>query len=138
MSQPIATRMGVGIYRVEHQGRLAIVYVAGPPEDRWAFCDGKIYRNTLPRGSGFESRPRTHAEPTLTAPMPATVAKVLVSKGSTVRRGDAVIVLDAMKMELTIRAPRDGVVAAVHCHEGDLVQPDRVLVDLVENPTPPV
>ena len=132
MSQPIATRVGVGIYRVEHQGRFAIVYVAGPPEDRWGFCDGKIYRNTLPRGSGFESRPRTHAEPTLTAPMPATVAKVLVSKGSSVRRGDAVIVLEAMKMELTIRAPRDGVVAAVHCHEGDLVQPDRVLIDVVE------
>ena len=130
MSQPIVTRMGVGIYRVEHQGRLAMVYVAGPPEDRWAFCDGRIYRNEPPLGSGLESRTRTHSEPTLTAPMPATVAKVLVSKGSTVRRGDAVIVLEAMKMELTIRAPRDGVVAEVHCHEGDLVQPDRVLVEL--------
>ncbi|MGH9146131.1 MAG: acetyl-CoA carboxylase biotin carboxyl carrier protein subunit [Vicinamibacterales bacterium] len=138
MPEPTVTRMGVGIYRVEHQGRLAIVYVAGPPEDRWAFCDGRVYRNRPSLGSGFESRPRTHSEPTLTAPMPATVAKVLVSKGSTVRRGDAVIVLEAMKMELTIRAPRDGVVAAVHCREGDLVQPDRVLVDLAENPTAPI
>jgi 3-methylcrotonyl-CoA carboxylase alpha subunit len=35
-----------------------------------------------------------------------------------------------MKMELPIRAPRDGVVTAVHCREGDLVQPGVVLVDL--------
>jgi biotin carboxyl carrier protein len=62
--------------------------------------------------------------------MPATVVKVLVSAGSSVRRGDALVVLEAMKMELAVRAPRDGVVTAVHCREGDLVQPERVLIEI--------
>ena len=132
MSQPIVTRIGTGAYRVEHQNRIAIVYVAGPPDDQWAFWDGQIYRNDLPRSGVTESRARTPTEPPVSAPMPATVAKVLVSVGAKVRRGDPVIVLEAMKMELTIRAPRDGIVAAVHCREGDLVQPDRVLIDLME------
>jgi pyruvate carboxylase len=64
--------------------------------------------------------------------MPATVVKVLAETGSRVRRGDALIVLEAMKMELAIRAPRDGIVTAVHCREGDLVQPDRVLIEVAE------
>jgi 3-methylcrotonyl-CoA carboxylase alpha subunit len=38
--------------------------------------------------------------------------------------------LEAMKMELPIKAPREGVVRAVHCHTGDLVQPGVNLVEL--------
>jgi len=39
------------------------------------------------------------------------------------------IVLEAMKMELPLRAPHDGVIAAVDCREGELVQPGKVLVE---------
>lgn len=134
MSQPIVTRIGAGAYRVEDQGRIEIVYVAGPAEDRWAFWNGRIYRDAPPAGGLADNSSRPHAEPPLTAPMPATVARVLVSTGATVRRGDALLVLEAMKMELTIRAPHDGIVTAVHCREGDLVQPERVLIDLVDSP----
>ncbi|HEX7137150.1 MAG TPA: biotin/lipoyl-containing protein, partial [Vicinamibacterales bacterium] len=66
----------------------------------------------------------------LTAPMPATVLKIEVSAGVPVRKGDVVVLLEAMKMELPIRAMADGVVAAVHCHEGDLVQADAPLVEM--------
>jgi 3-methylcrotonyl-CoA carboxylase alpha subunit len=62
--------------------------------------------------------------------MPATVIKVLVAPGSVVKKGDTVIVLEAMKMELPIRAPGDATVTAVHCREGELVQPDTVLIEL--------
>ena len=64
------------------------------------------------------------------APMPATVVKVLVGPGQSVAEGDTVLVLEAMKMELPIRAPRAGLIAAVHCAQGDLVQPGVALVDL--------
>jgi 3-methylcrotonyl-CoA carboxylase alpha subunit len=129
-SQPRVTQIAAGTYRVEHEGRAAIVYVAGPPENRWAFWDGHIYHDQ-PSGDGrVDSGPRAPAEPLLTAPMPATVVKVLVATGSAVRRGDALIVLEAMKMELAVRAPRDGIVTAVHCREGELVQPERVLIDI--------
>jgi 3-methylcrotonyl-CoA carboxylase alpha subunit len=62
--------------------------------------------------------------------MPATVIRVLVAPGATVARGDTLVMLEAMKMELPIRAPRDGVVRAVHCQSGELVQPGVNLLDL--------
>ena len=46
------------------------------------------------------------------------------------RKGDTVVLLEAMKMELPLRAPADGTVAAVHCREGELVQAESVLVEL--------
>jgi 3-methylcrotonyl-CoA carboxylase alpha subunit len=106
------------------------VYVAGPPEDGWAFWNGHVFR-----GAGKEPAPRPHVRrpavaQSLTAPMPATVLKVLVQQGTAVKKGDTLIVLEAMKMELPIRAAGDAVVTAVRCREGQLVQADAVLIDL--------
>ncbi len=70
----------------------------------------------------------------LSAPMPATVTAVLVRPGDRVDVGDAVVRLEAMKMELVVTAPRAGRVAAVGCREGDLVQPGRPLVTLEGDP----
>jgi biotin carboxyl carrier protein len=64
------------------------------------------------------------------APMPATVVRVLVREGDRVEKGETLVLLEAMKMELPVRAPDAGVVAAVRCREGELVQPDTVLVEL--------
>ena len=61
--------------------------------------------------------------------MPATIIKVHVKPGDAVKKGDTVLVLEAMKMELPIRAAGDGVVATVCCHEGELVQADAVLIE---------
>ena len=61
--------------------------------------------------------------------MPATVIKIHVKPGDEVKKGDAVVVLEAMKMELPLRLPSDAVVKAVHCRAGELVQPDAVLVE---------
>jgi 3-methylcrotonyl-CoA carboxylase alpha subunit len=79
------------------------------------------------------SRRRSSAEgaQALAAPMPATVIKVLVKPGDRVAKGDTVVVLEAMKMELPLRAAGDGTVKAVHCREGELVQPETVLVEMV-------
>ncbi|HJZ70880.1 MAG TPA: acetyl-CoA carboxylase biotin carboxylase subunit [Vicinamibacterales bacterium] len=66
----------------------------------------------------------------LTAPMPATVLKVHVHPGDRVKKGDTVVLLEAMKMELPVRAPADATVAAVLCREGDLVQADSTLLEL--------
>ena len=62
--------------------------------------------------------------------MPATVLRVLVAPGTAVRKGDTVVLLEAMKMELPIRAPADATVTAVNCREGELVQPDTILIEL--------
>jgi biotin carboxyl carrier protein len=87
----------------------------------------------LRTGSEQVSRSRagqSGAAGALAAPMPATVIRILVKPGVVVRKGETLILLEAMKMELPLRSPQDGTVRAVRCQEGELVQPGRVLVDL--------
>src|SRR5207302_418412 len=105
--------------------------VAGEPGDVWAFADGQIYReHEQRRGSPDGEGPPKGGHYEISAPMPATVVKVLVTPGQAVRHGDTLIIVEAMKMELPIRAPGDATVKAVNCREGELVQPDRALVEL--------
>ena len=68
----------------------------------------------------------------LSSPMPATVAAIEVKPGDQVEAGDLLVTLEAMKMELPIRSPRNGRVKAVNCQKGDLVQPGVPLVELDE------
>jgi acetyl/propionyl-CoA carboxylase alpha subunit len=74
-------------------------------------------------------RPAAASGGTLTAPMPATVLKIHVKPGDAVKKGDTVLLLEAMKMELPIRAASDGIVATVSCREGELVPADATLVE---------
>jgi len=130
MSAPLVTRIAPGAYRVEHDGRSEIVYVASSADDRWAFCNGAVFHGGLGERASSPAYPGAAAPQSLFAPMPATVVKVLVQPGTAVKKGQAVVLLEAMKMELPVRAPADAVVAAVHCQEGDLVKAGALLVDL--------
>jgi biotin carboxyl carrier protein len=66
----------------------------------------------------------------VTAPMPGRVVKVLVTPGSTVAARQGVIVIEAMKMENELRAPRAGTVAEIRAVEGSSVEAGAVLVVL--------
>jgi len=124
-------RIRDGMYRVETNRRAEVVFVAGPPTNRWAFWNGLIYRGTRTEPtSSARLRTRREAHQQLTAPMPATVLKVLVAPGHQVKKGDTLIILEAMKMELPLRASADATVVSISCREGELVQPDTVLVEL--------
>ena len=120
-------RVSAGLYRVDDGTRRWTVAIAGPASDRWVWIDGQVVRLEAP-ASG-RSRRRTGGDD-LSAPMPATVVKLLVEPGATVRRGETLLMLEAMKMELPVRAPRDGVVAALHCRAGELVQPGHQLLTI--------
>jgi 3-methylcrotonyl-CoA carboxylase alpha subunit len=66
----------------------------------------------------------------LQAPMPGRVVLVKARPGDAVVTGQELLVIEAMKMELALKAPRDGVVAEVRASEGDFVEADAVLVTL--------
>ena len=64
---------------------------------------------------------------TVTAPMPGTILAVNVSNGAAVKKGDVLMVLEAMKMENEIVAPADGTVASVNVTKGSSVETGAVL-----------
>jgi acetyl-CoA/propionyl-CoA carboxylase biotin carboxyl carrier protein len=97
-------------------------------ETRWVFMDGEVWEFDVQSPERTRKRAAHHG--TLTSPMPATVRKIAVAPGAAVKKGDTLLVLEAMKMELPVRAPSDGVVASISCREGELVQPGVALVEM--------
>jgi acetyl/propionyl-CoA carboxylase alpha subunit len=94
----------------------------------WVFLRGRSF--FIPdAASPARSAARDDAA-ALAAPMPATVVAVNVEPGASVSHGDVLVVLEAMKMELPIKAPRDGRVRRVLCRAGELVQPGSPLLEL--------
>lgn len=64
------------------------------------------------------------------APMPGNIMKVNVKVGDSVKKGDVLVVLEAMKMENDICAPEDGTVASVEVSQGATVETDALLITL--------
>jgi acetyl/propionyl-CoA carboxylase alpha subunit len=115
-----------GMIGIDH-GRPHVAWAAISGDTRWVFIDGEVFVFT----SGRPSRRRSaSAQGSLTAPMPATVRQVAVGPGARVRQGDVLLVLEAMKMELPVRAPGDGTVTIVKCRQGELVQAGQDLIEL--------
>jgi acetyl/propionyl-CoA carboxylase alpha subunit len=77
-----------------------------------------------------EHGPGGDVSSSVTAPMPGTVIRVHVHEGATVKAGEPLVVLEAMKMETPLTSPYDAVVRAVHVREGDRVAGGALLVDL--------
>jgi biotin carboxyl carrier protein len=135
---PLILRAGDVDYRVDTRPGSVLVDGVDTPvprravavaqgDVRWVFLDGEVYELEVQR-PGRRRTSSHHAS--LAAPMPATVRRINVEPGARVSKGDTLLVLEAMKMELPVRAPDDGVVTAVSCRVGDLVQPGVALVEL--------
>lgn len=126
------------------EGRTTLVRVAPCAEGHHAMAGGESFTVASAAEAGADvadgggsgaraSSPGIDLD-ALCAPMPATVSAILVEPGANVQAGDNLVRLEAMKMELAIRAPSPGRVTAVDCRVGDLVQPGRPLVTLKEEP----
>ncbi|MCC7033870.1 MAG: hypothetical protein IT179_13685 [Acidobacteria bacterium] len=124
------TAVSPGIYLVADGGQRWRVAVAEAGGARWVAVDGQVAVIELGGASSRSSGRRSGHAGAMAAPMPATVVKILVAPGQEIAEGATVLVLEAMKMELPIRAPRAGVVKAVRCAQGELVQPGVSLVEL--------
>ena len=118
--------VGPGEVRVGDETQRS-AWVAAADDTRWVFLDGEVFEFEVQR-QGRRRAPS--ATGSLSAPMPASVVRVDAAPGDRVRKGDSLVILEAMKMELPVRAPADGVVTAVHCKPGDLVRPGVPLIDL--------
>ncbi len=65
----------------------------------------------------------------LKAPMPGLVLKVLVTEGQVVKKGDGLLILEAMKMENIIKASSDGIVKKIHIEEKNIVDKNQKMIE---------
>jgi biotin carboxyl carrier protein len=121
--------IGDGWYLVSDGTRRWRVAVASTPEVEWIFVGGQVARLDVAAKEPGRKRARGRGDAGVMSPMPATVVAINAAPGQAVSQGDTLIVLEAMKMELPIKAPRDGTIKAVHCASGDLVQPGVNLLE---------
>lgn len=80
--------------------------------------------------SGTKTKKKTQHAGSLVSPMPGKIFKILKEKGSSVKKGDAILILEAMKMEHSIRADKDGTVKNIFFKMGELVQGGVVLAEV--------
>jgi 3-methylcrotonyl-CoA carboxylase alpha subunit len=113
----------------QRTGESWLVGCAAAGDSIWIAIAGYALEFQVARDAG-SARVVARDQDALMPPMPATVVRIQVSQGDRVGPGDTLIVLEAMKMELPIRAPRASTVRAIRCTEGQLVQPGTMLVEL--------
>lgn len=122
--------LGNGRYRIAAGTQSGIAYAAASGGTVWVFLDGQTHIIQSRSSTGPGRAGHADDEVALAAPMPATVVAVHVSEGQSVRQGDLLVTLEAMKMELAVKAPRDAMVRTIACRVGDLVQPGVPLLEL--------
>ena len=87
--------------------------------------DARRAKIDVPARAGNDAAPVT-----MRSPIPGRVVKLLVKADDTVKAGQTVIVLEAMKMENELRAPRAGRISAIRCSEGTAVEAGQDLVTI--------
>ena len=110
-------------------GQRQTAYVAGDQATRYVALDGVVYE-LKKMETRRTRRQHQHGEDSLVASMPGQITQVLVNAGDRVQRGQPLMVLEAMKMEIKITAPRDGRVAKVLVGQGQVVDRGQGLIDV--------
>src|SRR5687768_12328492 len=110
-------------------GERVTAYISSDGEKRWVTVNGQTF--VLTKSSGTKRRGASHDHASeLAAPMPGQVRSVNVSEGEVVTKGQTLLVLEAMKMEIRIQAPFDGVVSSISVKTGQTVEREQIVVKM--------
>lgn len=117
--------------QIQHQGQTFQAEAQVVAGKLWVHFQGRTFSVENPnlqksrkKGAGLASSDR------ILAPMPGKVTKVLMTEGQRVEVGTAVLVMEAMKMEYTLKSDMIGTVAKIDCRAGDQVAVGKLLVQL--------
>ena len=114
-------------------GKRVTAYVSSDNARRWVTIHGQTFVLTKSSGARKGGHAHHHAAGKLTAPMPGQVRAVNVSEGDAVIKGQTLLVLEAMKMEIRIHAPQDGTVKKLLVKQGQTVEREQILIDIEDN-----
>jgi acetyl/propionyl-CoA carboxylase alpha subunit len=115
-------------------GRTVRAYVAGGASGKYVFIEGGVYEvEELDQARKRKKRADRDETPgEVTPPMPAVVVRILVQEGESVVKGQGLVVVSAMKMETTLKAPFDGLVKKINTALQAKVMPGERLVEIEE------
>ncbi|RPJ51688.1 MAG: biotin/lipoyl-binding protein [Methanobacteriota archaeon] len=108
-------------------------YVSSDNARRWVTVNGQTFVLTKSSGARRGGHGHHHAAGELTAPMPGQIRALNVSEGDAVTKGQTLLVLEAMKMEIRVQASMDGVVKKLFIKQGQTVEREQVLIEIGEN-----
>ncbi|KPG97814.1 acetyl/propionyl/methylcrotonyl-CoA carboxylase subunit alpha [Pseudomonas sp. RIT-PI-r] len=114
---------------VEHDGVRRTLRAIRQGDALYLQWEGELRRITMHDPISAVEASHSH-QGGLTAPMNGSIVRVLVEAGQSVEAGAQLVVLEAMKMEHSIRAPHAGVIKALYCQEGEMVGEGSALVEL--------
>lgn len=115
----------VDVAQINHSEKSALIYVNG---NKYSVTLKDRYHELL-HELGMDVSQSKHVNH-IKAPMPGLVVNVIVSEGQMLKDGDAVVVLEAMKMENILKVAGDAVVKRIHVKKGEAVEKNVVLVEL--------
>jgi acetyl/propionyl-CoA carboxylase alpha subunit len=113
-------------------GRILRLYWAGDGGRKWISSAGCTYLLEKPVSRRLKKPGEEAGEDSIRAPMPAQVRSVEVAAGEQVEKGQTLLLLEAMKMEIRIQAPRAGRISSLSVTPGQPVERDQVLAVISE------
>ena len=109
-------------------GQRVTAHVSSDMAKRWVTINGQTLM--LTKTSGAKQGVRHDHAGGLIAPMPGQIRSVAVSVGDVVKKGQTLLTMEAMKMEIRIQALKDGVVKSVSVTQGQTVEREQILVEV--------
>ena len=109
-------------------GQRVNAHVSSDMAKRWVTINGQTIM--LTKTSGAKQGVRHDHAGGLIAPMPGQVRSVSVSVGDAVKKGQTLLTMEAMKMEIRIQALKDGRVTALHAAQGQTVEREQILIEM--------
>ena len=109
-------------------GQRVTAHVSSDMAKRWVTINGQTI--ILTKTSGAKQGVRHEHAGGLIAPMPGQIRSVSVSVGDAVKKGQTLLTMEAMKMEIRIQALKDGVVKSVSVKQGQTVEREQILVEV--------
>jgi len=124
--------LGEGCYRLESEAGATVACVTLDGKRRFVTLEGRDYVFEQTTAAARRAHGSDPGSGEIRMPMPGLVVRVEVKAGDRVSRGQPLVVVEAMKMEQTLRAPREGVVKRLAAEAGKLMDAGALLVEVAE------
>ena len=126
-----AEELKPGLMKIKIGNKIIKSVISEGEKEKFVFVDGEVFKVRPVQLTGLKKEKRKE-EGDLNSPISGKVVSVKVKNGDSVKKGDVLMVIEAMKMEYLIRAPYDGKIKKVYFKEKDQIEIGQQTIDLIK------